>query len=169
MIKTLRILGCACIMLTLGLFVGCSDDSSTPTEPNTPSIAGSLGIYADAGGTDATITDTGGTVTVYVIHTVENGATASQFRVAAPAGWTLQSAAPQFAVSIGDADNGISLGYGSCLTGTIHVMTLTYTTPGTGTGSFRVLPHTDLPDAIQVVDCSQNLLSDAKGEATPVN
>ena len=168
--KTMRILAGACVLLTMALFVGCSDDDTTPTEPGgSTSMAGSIGIYADAGGTNPNINDTGAVVTVYVVHNVPNGATAAQFRVEAPAGWTVQSESAQFPVAIGDVSDGIALGYGTCRTDAVHLMTLTYQSPGTSTGSFRVLPHTQTPDAIQVVDCSDNLLTDADGESTPVN
>ena len=70
----------------------------------------------------------------------------------------------------GDLTDGESVGYGTCVTGTIHVLTVTYDAPGnTPAGAmFKVLPHSDTPDAIQVVDCSQNLLEDGVGEETPV-
>ena len=169
MTKTLRILGTVAVVFALGMFVGCSDDSSTPVKPQPAPMGGVLGVYADAAGANPNITDTGGLVTVYVVHTVANGATASQFRVEAPAGWTLQTEQAQFTVALGNVANGVSLGYGNCMAGAIHMMTLTYMSPGTSTGSFRVLPHTDAPEAIQVVDCSQNLVEDADGASTPVN
>ena len=102
-----------------------------------------FGLSADAAGTDTKITAANGLVTVYVVHNVENGATAAQFRVEAPTGWALVSAQAEFDVSLGNVTTGVSLGYGSCLTGAIHLMTLMYQSPGTSGGSFNVLPHTD--------------------------
>jgi hypothetical protein len=169
--KALRV-GChVLILLMFGVFVGCSDDD-TPTTPVIPNPAGSIGVYADAGGTNPNVTDTGGSVSLFVVHHVEDGATASSFRVEAPAGWTMTLAQNQFPVSIGDPATGMSVGYGTCQSGAIHVMTLTYTSPGnTPAGAmFKVLPHTDVPSqSIEVVDCTQNLLQSAIGVETPVS
>jgi len=133
-------------------------------------MAGSIGVYADAAGTDRNIVDTGSLVTVYVVHKAENGATASQFAVAAPTGWTVVTEQSQFPVSIGNVTDGISIGYGSCQSDVIHVMTITYQSPGNSAGTtFKVVAHKDDPSGmIQVVDCNQNLLVDGIGEDTPV-
>ncbi|MEJ2720330.1 MAG: hypothetical protein P8181_04220 [bacterium] len=164
-----------CIMLAAGLFFGCSDDS--PTTPNPPveppeetNFAGSIGVYMDAEGLDDNLVDTGFIVKFYVVHKVEYGATASSFRIEAPEGWTLLAANSEFPVSVGNITDGISIGYGRCASGSIHVMTLTYQSPGnTPTGSvFKVLPHTQWPDAVQSVDCQEVLHDDGKGVESPV-
>ena len=169
--KTLRFVFYTCILLSLGAFVGCSDDDPVSAgETPEPALAGNIGVYADAAGTDTDVRDTGNPVTLYVVHKVDNGATASSFKVEAPSGWTRLSAAAQFPVAIGDVDTGISLGYGQCMKEAIHLVTLTYQTPGnTPAGAkFKISPHATGSGKIEVVDCSQNLLRDAIGEETPV-
>lgn len=172
MSKTLRLVGYVAILLTLPVFFGCSDDDSGPTEPPVPpptTIGGSIGVYSDLNGTNRNVIDTGGIVMVHVFHTATEGATASQFRVEAPAGWSLLSSQAQYPVTIGSPDIGVAIGYGQCITGKNHVLTLTYQSPGTTAGEmFKIGPHSRTPESIQVVDCSQNLVEDAVGEDTPV-
>lgn len=161
-----------CILLTVGIFAGCSDDEATtaPTPQPEPAIAGSIGIFADPAGTDRTIVDNGGSVTVYVVHKVDEGGTASAFTIEAPAGWTRVGTVSQFPIVIGDVDAGISVAYGSCLTGSIHVLTLNYTAPGnTPAGAtFKVMPHPEWPDNIRVVDCHSEMLTDCIGQTSSV-
>ena len=123
------------------------------------------------GETDPNLIDTGSIVQFYVVHKVTPGSVGSEFRIEAPTGWVRLAATPQFPVAIGDVDDGISVGYGSCLTGSIHVITLMYTAPGnTPPGEmFKILSHLDRQgDAINVVDCNSTLLDDTIGEETPV-
>ena len=169
--RVFRISCHVCILLAVSLFVGCSDDDPASVKPPVqPALGGSIGIYADADGTDPTLVDTGGMVTFYVVHKVTQGAMASAYRIEAPAGWTLIAADAQFPVSLGDINDGISIAYGECLTGTIHVMTLTYQSPGNSASGtkFKVLPHSGWPENVRVVDCNQNTLDDAVGEESPV-
>lgn len=154
-----------CILLVIGLAAGCGNDDATPVAPVIDMQAGTIGVYGNPDGSLGKIIDRDGTMAVYVVHTVENGATASNFRVQAPAGWTLLTAQSQYPVTIGDVDEGISIAYGQCKSGAIHVMTLTYeslaTTPDEA--MFRVLPHTLWPNGIQVVDCNFNVLENGRG------
>ncbi len=161
-----------CILLAFGAFVGCSneDPAAVPAPEPDPAVAGSMGIYADAAGTNSRIVDDGGTVTVYVVHKIEVGGIASAFTVEAPAGWTRLGAVSQYPVNIGDVDAGMSIGYGNCLTGTIHLMTLTYDSPGNSAAgsTFKVLPHPEWPDNIRVVDCDAEMLTDCVGRISSV-
>ena len=171
--RAFRVINLVCILLVLGFVFGCSDDS-TPTVPDKPNpepdLVGSVGVFADADGTDQSVTDTGGLVTVYVVHKLDtDGATASAFTVDAPAGWVLQSAQVEFPLSIGNIDDGIAIAYGSCQTGAVHLMTLTYMSPGNATPGtvFSVLPHPHTPENIEVVDCDDTMRAGA-GMDTPV-
>ncbi len=159
-----------CILLLIGFAAGCGSDEPVVQPPVVTPSAGTIGVYGDADGTIENVVDFGGAVTLYVVHTVEDGATASTFRVEAPAGWTRLAVESQFPVTIGDVDEGISIAYGNCAKGTIHLMTLTYESPGdTQAGAmFKVLPHTLWPDHIQVVDCDNNVLENARGAESPV-
>lgn len=167
--RAFRIVAEVGLLLALGVFVGCSDDDPASVTPLPD--AGSIGVYADSEGNDRNLPDTGGTVMFYVVHKVAEGATASAFRVQLPTGWTLLGSEPQFPVTLGTVTDGLSIGYGECLTGSIHLMTLTLRSPGNsapGT-TFKVAPHTGLPESIQVVDCDNDLLKDAIGEESPVS
>ena len=168
--NALRMLQLFCILLLIGFAAGCGNDDPVVQPPVQPQSAGTIGIYTNPEGTMQTVTDLDGPVTVYVVHAVDNGATGSSFRVEAPAGWTLGAVESQFAVTIGDVEEGISIGYGACCSGAVHLMTLTYDSPGaTPAGAtFRVLPHTTSPDYIQVVDCDFNVLDNGRGIETPV-
>jgi hypothetical protein len=137
--------------------------------PPAPGMAGSIGIYNDENGTNSFLLDTGGLVTYYVVHKVELGVTASEFSVQAPEGWTLVAENYEFAAKIGSVASGVSVGYGYCASGNIHVATLTYMSPGdTPAGTrFKVLPHY-LYDRIQVVSCDEVLLIDAQGLESPL-
>lgn len=172
MTKTLRLVGYVAILLTLPVFFGCSDDDSGPTEPPVPpqnNVGGAIGVYADLDGTNRNVIDTGGIVMVHVFHTTTTGATASQFRVEAPAGWQLLASQAQYPVTIGSADTGVAIGYGECISGKNRILTLTYQSPGNTAGAmFKIGPHSKTPESIQVVDCSANLVEDAIGEDTPV-
>jgi hypothetical protein len=155
------------MLLLLGFGTGCSDD-----DPATPQVdpAGSIGVYTDADGTDIDVIDSGGTVTLYVVHKVTPGALGSSFRVEAPAGWVRLTAQPQFAVTLGNPEDGLSVGYGDCLNGAIHVMTLTYDSPGNTVpnSKFKILPHSGIPEGVETVDCNRRELRNAVGVESPV-
>jgi hypothetical protein len=172
MSNALRMFQLFCILLLVGLVAGCGDEETSPVVPPiTESQAGTIGVYADADGMIGSVRDAAGQqMAVYVVHKVEDGVTGSTFRVQAPSGWSLVSAEPMFAVTIGDVEDGVSIGYGRCAAGAIHLMTLTYRVPdATPAGEmFRVLPHTLWPNAIQVVDCDNNLLENGRGQDTPL-
>ena len=166
-----RMTHCVCILLVLGFVAGCGDDNtSNVTPPDNVNAGGTIGIYMDMSGTSPVVVDNGATVEMYVVHKVDQGATACAFRVEAPTGWTLVSAQSEFPVSVGDIEDGISIAYGQCLTGAVRVMTLIYNAPGnSGTDArFRVLPNSQWPDRVQVVDCNQNLVDDGRGLDSPV-
>jgi hypothetical protein len=171
-----RISSLVCILIVFGLFVGCSSDDDPvivdpPIEPPVETnLGGTIGIYADEQGTNSRLIDTGGIVTFYVVHKIPEGGTAAAFKIEAPAGWTRIGAVPEFPVSVGSVDEGVAIGYGRCVRGTCHVMTLTYQSPGnTPAGTvFKVLPHDEFPTAVQVVDCNETLVEDGIGEESMV-
>lgn len=170
MSNALRMFHVICILLLVGFVAGCGDEETNPVQPPVVPQAGTIGVYADSEGMIGSVRDGAGQMTVYVVHKVDDGATGSTFRVEAPTGWTLVSEEPMFPVAIGDATDGISIGYGRCASGAVHLMTLTYEVPGdTPAGAmFRVLPHTLFPNNIQVVDCENNVLENARGQDTPL-
>lgn len=174
--KIFRNMHVLCILIVLGVFLGCSSDDGvtgqdTPTTPPAvPALGGTFGVYSTPDGQLPSLYDTGGVVDIYVVHKVQEGAMASEFMVQAPVGWTLIGAQSRFPTTIGDIQRGISIGYGGCMTGSINLMTLTYQTPGNASlgTEFEVLPHPNTPLNIQVVDCSANSVEGARGLKTPV-
>lgn len=171
MYNPLRTLQLFCILLLVGVAVGCgSDDPVQPVQPPVTQSAGTIGVYADPEGGRQYLTDIEGVVNVYVVHRVDNGATAANFRIQAPTSWTRLAVESQFPVTIGDIDDGISIGYGACRTGAVHLMTLTYQANGEAPegAMFRVLPHNEWPNHVQVVDCNFNILENGRGLDSPV-
>lgn len=165
-----------CIIVVLGAFLGCGSDNGvtvddTDITPDPPAMGGTIGVYATPDGSAGKLYDTGGLVTVYVVHDVPEGARALEFSVDAPNGWRLTGSRSEFPLSIGDVNSGISIAYGECLTGPVTVMTLTYRSPGNVSpgAAFKVQAHPHSPDAIQVVDCENNILEIAHGVETPVD
>jgi len=157
-------------MLAVGVFAGCSDDDPVvpPVPTPEPNPAGSFGVYADDAGASRDIVNSGGLVTVYVVHKNSVGVTASAFKVNAPDGWTLVGTNAQFPVVIGSADVAIDIAYGECLTGNIHLLTLTYQPPvGSTTGSFEIVAPSRR-NSIQVVDCHSTMLESGVGLVSPV-
>jgi len=170
--RAFRIAFHACIMLSLVVFVGCSDDDPAAPAPNPtpdPAVGGTVGIYTDAAGTNRDIVDTGGTVTLYIVHKITVGGTASQFKVEEPAGWNLLGAVHEIDLNIGRIDNGIAYAYGDCLSGSIHLTTLTCQSPGNSAGlTFKVVQQS-ASTPIQVIDCNDNRLTDCIGLTSTVS
>jgi len=165
-----------CLLLVVGIVAGCGDDSpTTPTNNNQQTwdeAAGWIGVFADQNGTDCSLQDSGpGTVTYYVVQVGSQGATASEFKIET-SGFTgvyVGKTSP-FPLIIGDDPmTGISIAYGACLTGPIHILSLTYTIDGSTPPCswIRVVPHPVSGD-IGTVDCNNDLLS-ARGLTSYIN
>lgn len=123
--------------------------------------AGYIGIYSDEFFTDCHVHDyLTALQTVYVVHQVAPGVTASQFMVEASAGVTMVYLAEtsNVPITVGDSQAGVCLFYGGCFPSTILLMSITYF--GTGTSAvcseLRVVPYPGL-SAIVAVDCSENV------------
>jgi hypothetical protein len=122
--------------------------------------AGFLGVFRDPGGTVCSFEDRSpGIVPFHVVHVGTGGATACQYSAPKPdcLAATFLSDTNVFPVTIGGSQGGVSIGYGTCRTGPIHVQTISYFTMGT-TGACCYYPV--LPDpavgVIGTVDCSFN-------------
>ena len=124
-----------------------------------------LGVYADNGGTSCNIVDYfAGIRPVYVVHTSYGGATASQFVAPRPACWTgavwIGDSTPYCAgVGCGDSQTGITLVYGACKIGAIHVLTISYFVQGSSQSCclYPLLPHPGSSGGqVEVADCDFN-------------
>ncbi|MEJ2721943.1 MAG: hypothetical protein P8181_12520 [bacterium] len=102
-----------------------------------------------------------------------SGAQASEFSAPVPSCFTgtWLSDTVVFPVTIGNSQNGVSIGYGQCTPGPIHVLTINFFCQGTTSNCcyYRIKPHPDRETGtVGVVDCSDDLLT-AKGGSGIVN
>ena len=140
--------------------------------------AGVLGTYADELGEQCNVVDdAAGLLTIYVVHTMTQGAFATAYTAVAPlscmtAATYLSDTAP-FPVTIGNSQTGVSIGYGACLAGPISTLGINFFAAGlTQTCCDYSItafddPETD-PNFIQVVDCGENLI-EGSGRINTVN
>jgi len=126
-------------------------------------FGGNIGVYTDVHGTNCNIIDSPGQHTVYFVHTNVNAASASQFAAPQPAcaiGATWLTDVSVFPVTIGNTQNGVSVGYGTCLSGPIHVLSSVYFMQDATHAccDFPVVRHPDRA-LVEAVDCSSNIVS----------
>jgi hypothetical protein len=118
--------------------------------------AGSIGVFSDAGATSCNFVDGGGLVQVYISHVYTDGATASQFKLAAPAGWTHLGDTWNFTTVIGTSINGVSVAYGACFVGPIALGVVNFfgaAAPGCTMIAIVADPASPSGD-IEAVDCA---------------
>ncbi|UCH82575.1 MAG: hypothetical protein JSW50_08795 [Candidatus Latescibacterota bacterium] len=130
-----------------------------------------ISMFSDIGGTDCNLPDVTPQLTpYYVVHYMytPEGSTASQFW--APQPWCLGaiylSDTAVFPVTIGNSQEGVSIGYGSCHTNRVHVLTLNFFTQGTSPSCccYFVYPHpASTTGEVEVVDCNNNLVTATGG------
>ncbi len=133
--------------------------------------AGALLLADDDQGNDCDLEDkTAGIRSFKVIHVSASGVTASMFSAPIPACFTgtwLSDTAP-FPVTVGDSQFGVAIGYGSCLSSPIHVLTINYFCQGTSENCcyYRIQPHPDVESGeVEVVDCYESLQPGFGGRA----
>ena len=103
-------------------------------------------IYADPIGLECRLSDAGpGILSLYVIHEAPEGTTAVEFAAPRPncmSGATWLADASPFPVAFGDSQKGVSIGYGGCLTGRIHALTILYAVSGATSSdcAYAILP-----------------------------
>ena len=131
---------------------------------------GSVGMFADMGGTDCNLTDAApGLASYFAVHVYHAGATACQFSAPMPAcmiGATYLSDTAVFGVTIGNSQTGVAIGYGTCQGAPTHVLTINYFAGGATTACCRypVLPDPNVVSGlIEVVDCTNALISATGG------
>lgn len=141
-----------------------------PPPPPPPGI-GVMIVAGDPTGRNCALTDDiPGLVRVYIVHLAIDGSTASQFWAPMPdcmvgVEWIGDSS--PYPVFSGDSQTGISISYGGCLPGPIHVLTVNYFGNGQSTPccEYPVLPHPDVSSGrIEAVDCAENLIFVDGGE-----
>ena len=126
--------------------------------------AGAIGLFRDPTGTVCSFEDKSpGIVPFYVVHIGTGGSTACQYSAPKPdcLAATFLSDTNVFPVTIGGSQNGVSIGYGTCRTGTIHVQTIGYFMQGLTQPCCRYYVMAD-PNAesgeIDTVDCAETIV-----------
>ena len=126
--------------------------------------AGAIGLFRDPAGTICSFEDKSpGVVPFYVVQIGTGGATACQYSAPKPdcLAATFLSDTNVFPVTIGSSQSGVSIGYGTCRTGSIHVQTISYFTQGLTPACCRyyVRPDPNAPSGtIDTVDCATTIL-----------
>lgn len=125
--------------------------------------SGAVCLFSDVDGTQCDFQDAApGAVFFYVFHTQTPGATAVQFAAPFPScmtGVSFLGDVNAFPVTVGDSQDGVSIAYGGCFSGPIHVLTIT----GFGNGLTAadcLYPVMPIPGeaGVRMVDCdSRNL------------
>jgi hypothetical protein len=125
-------------------------------------MADHIGVYSDAGGSSCYLGAPGVfSAMATVIHKFSEGATGSRFKVMFPAGTTFFAFNTSL-VPVGSLPNDLSLGYGTCLSGSIVLGTILAIYSA---GLVQVLPS-DLFTDIIYTDCSFAELPASGGYAT---
>ncbi|MFQ5511088.1 MAG: hypothetical protein ACE5EO_04500 [Candidatus Krumholzibacteriia bacterium] len=143
------------------------------SSPAFAQVGGTICFFSDDKGEACNLSDlTPGFLSVYVIHRFAPGASSSQFSAPKPAcmvGATWLKDEHPFPVTIGDSQTGVAIGYGTCIFGSKHILTIRYAVAGT-TG--MDCAYTALPAAgesqVNVTDCEFNLV-DAGSGTTYIN
>lgn len=139
-----------------------------------PAHSDEIALYSDTQYSNCKIIDSSpGVVSVYVVHHVSTGATASQFKVQANSGVTLSyvGETSPHTLLIGTSQGGVSIAYDACTYSDVLVLTLNYFATGTSTACsyLQVVPDpSSLRGYIDVVDCSSNSM-EASGARLVVN
>lgn len=130
-------------------------------------------LYADPDGNTCSLSDTApGVLPVYAIHVPTAGVTAVQFAAPRPAcmvGATWLGDTAVYPVTLGSSQFGVSIGYGTCTTSPVHVLTINYSVIGSTLPdcAYNVVPD-QTKQYIEAVDCNTNKIL-ATGGTTYVN
>lgn len=109
--------------------------------------AGAICLFSDDAGTNCSFTDDAAKLMQFVvIHTGVAGATAVEFAAPIPScmnGATWLGDEIAFPAHVGTSQNGISVAYGACLAGAVHILTIDVFTTGTTRGDcpYPVMQH----------------------------
>jgi len=135
---------------------------------------GNIAVYADINALSCDLTDIGVTVCqYYIIHMLTPlGVLASQFKIDTNHQGTYLGRSSQFPFVFGDPLTGVEIVYGQCLTGPIHILTMTYLCQGLTPpcGYMSVVGHPNgAPPGLIAVDCSGETHLDVQGYTSYVN
>lgn len=134
--------------------------------------AGIVGVFDDPQATRCNVFDHApGLMTVYIVHVLTAGATGSQFSAPMPACMTgaayLGDTSP-FPVVLGNTQTAVAVGYGTCLSGTIHVITVRYFAQGVSQSCcvYAVVPDPRaISGRVEVSTCDYRVIPAAAAHA----
>ncbi len=118
---------------------------------------GSIGVFADAAGTQCNFVDTGGLIQVHFLHVNHTGATAAQFKLdLGGLPWNHLGDQWQTTTSIGGSVVGVSLGYGACFAAPFYLGVANFFGSNAPICSLiQIVPDPTAPSGqIESVDCS---------------
>jgi hypothetical protein len=126
---------------------------------------GDLAPWGDSQATTSYIYDNAaGILSVYIVQlTFSEGMTASQFAAPKPECFqaSFLSDTAVFPVTIGNSQTGVAVGYGACLIGPIHVLTLNFFAQGLTADCcfYATVPHPGVPSGrIEAVNCDSEIV-----------
>ncbi len=124
---------------------------------------GFVGTYADPSGLDCNVLARSDqdVVTVYMVHQFQVGATRVFFQAARPpclnAVWLQDDVVfsnNTIGQTLGISQTGVTVDYGACLAGPVHVLTVSYITLGS------TAPCCEYPTTmVQITDCANNTVA----------
>ncbi|UCH83642.1 MAG: hypothetical protein JSW50_14500 [Candidatus Latescibacterota bacterium] len=128
--------------------------------------AGAVNLFADPGGSTCDLVPVvGGLWSVYAVHVLSPGATASQWSAPVPAcalpGGLWLSDTAVYPVTVGNSQTGVAIGYGVCVPSPNHILTINLfvQAPIAPCCVWPILPDPNVPSGkVEVVDCANNLL-----------
>ncbi len=125
-------------------------------------FGGNIGLFQNTLGTNCALMQAAGSTTAHVVHKDHTGTTGSSFSALLPscAGLTWLADLPQFAITVHNdtlgTQGGSSVGYGTCFTAAVHVLSIQClkTVNTTGCCVWRVGANLLLAPTAQSVDCA---------------
>ena len=124
-----------------------------------------IAVYADSAASACYLNRSqSGLATVYVVHSSQAGASASQFALVQSEGFggTWLGDNHAVPVGIGNTQDGVSFGYGTCRSGNVLLASVNYWLPGPpdSCSYVAVVPHQSASQGVvETVDCAESLLA----------
>ena len=136
-------------------------------------MADSIGVYSETGGADGncaltTLVPPPGANTLYIVHKLNEGSTAAQFKVNDLSGLFPANQTTTF-LTLGTWNVDLSVSYGGCVSGEIVIMNLIFLwfgTPTTGCNNrldVVAAPTSPIPGEIATVECDFATVTPAAG------
>ena len=121
--------------------------------------SGTIMLYADAAFTACNIVAPAGLITIYVVYEFHSGASGVRYAMSENTGGAISHIADQnqFALVTGDSQSGVTISFGGCFEGSIHIQNVLYSVLSNPPVCTRVevVPDPSAPSGqVESVDCS---------------